>query len=130
MFEVEIKVFFPCARQGQQSLTSFCAKILIYATLSFCTISMHIMLGTYVPKLWGRGWVEHTQMHLTLKKDTQISIILAILEEFLVNAKFLKTKIPTVDMKVLVYSNFSQKNLEKNEISKLHEEWKISPFQV
>jgi hypothetical protein len=30
-------------------------------------------------------------------------------------------------MKVLVYSNFGQKNLEKNEISKLHEEWKISP---
>ena len=29
----------------------------------------------------------------------------------------------------LVYSNFSQK-LEKNEISKLHEEWKISPSQL
>jgi hypothetical protein len=35
-----------------------------------------------------------------------------------------------VDMKVLVYSNFSQFFLEKIEISKLHEEWKISPFQV
>jgi hypothetical protein len=34
-----------------------------------------------------------------------------------------------VDMKVLVYSNFSKK-LEKNEISKFYEEWKISPFQV
>jgi hypothetical protein len=29
-------------------------------------------------------------------------------------------------MKVLVYSNFSKKNWKKNEISKLHEEWKIS----
>jgi hypothetical protein len=35
-----------------------------------------------------------------------------------------------VDMKVLVYSNFSKKILEKNEISELHEEWKILPFQV
>jgi hypothetical protein len=35
-----------------------------------------------------------------------------------------------VDMKVLVYSNFSIKSLEKNEISKLHVEWKIPPFQV
>jgi hypothetical protein len=32
-------------------------------------------------------------------------------------------------MKVLVYSNFSKK-LEKNEISKLYEEWKISHSQV
>jgi hypothetical protein len=30
-------------------------------------------------------------------------------------------------MKVLVYLNLSQIFLEKNEISKLHEEWKISP---
>jgi hypothetical protein len=35
-----------------------------------------------------------------------------------------------VDMKVLVFSNFSKKQFEKIEISKLHEEWKISPFQV
>jgi hypothetical protein len=35
-----------------------------------------------------------------------------------------------VDLKVLVYSNFRGKNLDKNEISKLHEEWKISPSQV
>jgi hypothetical protein len=31
-----------------------------------------------------------------------------------------------MDMKVLVYSKFSKNILEKNEISKLHEEWKIS----
>jgi hypothetical protein len=35
-----------------------------------------------------------------------------------------------VDMKVLVYSNFSQFFILKNEISKLHEEWKISPSQM
>jgi hypothetical protein len=35
-----------------------------------------------------------------------------------------------VDMKVLVYSNFSKKNWEKNEISKLHGNWKISPSEV
>jgi hypothetical protein len=33
-------------------------------------------------------------------------------------------------MKVLVYSNFSQKKLEKNEISKLYEKLKISPSQL
>jgi hypothetical protein len=33
-------------------------------------------------------------------------------------------------MKVQVSSNFSKKNLKKNEISKLHEEWKIEYFQV
>jgi hypothetical protein len=31
-------------------------------------------------------------------------------------------------MKGMVYANFSKK-LEKNEISKLHKEWKISFFQ-
>jgi hypothetical protein len=71
-FEVEKKAFFPCAQQGQQSLTAFGAKFLNYATLSFCTISMHIMLGTCVPNLRGRGCMEHTQMHLALKKDTKI----------------------------------------------------------
>jgi hypothetical protein len=46
-----------------------------------------------------------------------------------VNSLFHETKIPTVDMKVQVYSNFSI-FLENNEISKLHEEWKISTSQV
>jgi hypothetical protein len=32
---------------------------------------MHIILGTFVPKLRGRGWVEHTQMHLALKNGTK-----------------------------------------------------------
>jgi hypothetical protein len=53
-FEVERKVFFACARQGQQTLTARGAKFLNYATLSFCTILMHIMLGTCVPNLRGR----------------------------------------------------------------------------
>jgi hypothetical protein len=32
---------------------------------------MHIILGTYVPNLKGRGSMEHTQMHLALKKGTK-----------------------------------------------------------
>jgi hypothetical protein len=49
-------------------------------------------------------------MHLALKRVQIFSIILAILEEFLMNSLFHETKIPTVDMKVQVYSKFSQKN--------------------
>jgi hypothetical protein len=45
-FEVERNVFFACARQGQQTLTARGAIFLNYATLSFCTILMHIMLRT------------------------------------------------------------------------------------
>jgi hypothetical protein len=65
-----------------------------------------------------------------LKKGTKISITLAILVEFLVISLFHETEIPTVDRKVQVTSNFRKKLLKKNEISKLHEEWKIQPFQV
>jgi hypothetical protein len=53
-FEVERKVFFPFARKGQQSLTNIRGQFLNYAILGFCTISMHIMLGTYVANLIGR----------------------------------------------------------------------------
>jgi hypothetical protein len=53
-FEVERKVLFACAQQGQQTLTARGAKILYYKTLSFCTIVMHIMLGTCMPNLSGR----------------------------------------------------------------------------
>jgi hypothetical protein len=52
-YEVERKVLLPCARQGQQTLTAFGAKILNYAILRFCTIVVHIMLGTCVPNLRG-----------------------------------------------------------------------------
>jgi hypothetical protein len=52
-FEVERKVFFACAQQGQQTLTTRGTKILNYATLSFFTIVMHIMSGTCVPNLRG-----------------------------------------------------------------------------
>jgi hypothetical protein len=52
--EVERKALLPCAQQGQQTLTAFGAKFLNYATLSFCIIVMHIMLGTCVPNLRGR----------------------------------------------------------------------------
>jgi hypothetical protein len=54
MFEVERKGFFDCARQEQQTLTAHGAKFLNYATLSFCTIVMHTMLGTCMPNLRGR----------------------------------------------------------------------------
>jgi hypothetical protein len=53
-FEVERKVFFACALQGQQTLTARGANFLNYGTLCFCTIVMHIMLGTCVPNLRGR----------------------------------------------------------------------------
>jgi hypothetical protein len=54
MFEVERKVFFHCAQQGQQTLTARGAKNFKYATLRFFTIIMHIMLGTCMPNLKGR----------------------------------------------------------------------------
>jgi hypothetical protein len=50
--------------------------------------------------------------------------------EFLVISNFHETKVPTANMKVHVYSKFRKKKLEKIEISKLHEDWKISPTQV
>jgi hypothetical protein len=62
---------------GKESFFTLClaiafgANFLYYATLSFCIISMHIILGTCVPNLRDRGWVEHTQMHLVLKKGTK-----------------------------------------------------------
>jgi hypothetical protein len=54
MFEVERKVFFHCAQQGQQTLTARGAKFFNYAILGYGTIVMHIMLGTCVPNLRGR----------------------------------------------------------------------------
>jgi hypothetical protein len=45
--------------------------------------------------------------------------------ELFVIVLFHETKIQTMDMKVQVSSNFSKKNLEKNEISNFHEEWKL-----
>jgi hypothetical protein len=57
--------------------------------------------------------VEHTQIHPTLKKGTKISITLAILEEFLAISISNETKIPTVDMKVQVYSKFREYKIWK-----------------
>jgi hypothetical protein len=54
-FEVERKVFFYCPRQGQQTLTARGAKNFNYVIWGFWTIVMHIILGTYVPNLRGRG---------------------------------------------------------------------------
>jgi hypothetical protein len=55
MLEVERKAFSLCAQQGHQSLTAFGEFFLNYAILGFCTISTHIMLGSFVPNLRGRG---------------------------------------------------------------------------
>jgi hypothetical protein len=52
-FEVERNVFFHCAHPEQQTLTARGAKKFNYATLRFCTIVMHIMLGTRIPNLRG-----------------------------------------------------------------------------
>jgi hypothetical protein len=68
---VERIYLFSLCLAGQQSLTAFGAKFLNYAILRFCTISMHIMLGTYVPNLRGKRWVKHTQMNLALKNGTK-----------------------------------------------------------
>jgi hypothetical protein len=57
--------------------------------------------------------VEHTQMHHALKKVSKNSNTLAILLEFFVISLFHETKIPTVDMKVHMYSNFRRKNSKK-----------------
>jgi hypothetical protein len=107
------KSFFACARQGQQTLTARGAKFLNYATLSFCTIAMHIMLGTCVPNLRGRRWVEHTQMHPTLKKGTKHFHNTSKYCQFFFYFTFFETKIPTVDMKVHVYSKFRKNKIWK-----------------
>jgi hypothetical protein len=52
-------------------------------------------------------------MHPALKKGTKFSITLANLEGFLVISMFCETKIPTVDMKVQVYSKFRKIKFEK-----------------
>jgi Na+/H+ antiporter NhaA len=49
---------------------------------------------------------------------------------FLVIALFYETKISTVNMKVQMYSKFILKISNKIKISKLHEERKISHYQV
>jgi hypothetical protein len=54
MFEVERKVF-PLYPIGIVEFDRLWCKILNYAILRFCTISMHIMLNTYVPNLKDRG---------------------------------------------------------------------------
>jgi hypothetical protein len=105
------KSFFACAWQGQQTLTARGAKILNYAIWGFCTIVVHIMLGTYVPNLRGKWWVEHTQMHS--RRVQNISITLATLVEFFVISNFHETKISTADMKVQVYSKFSKRKFWK-----------------
>ena len=64
--------FFLSCMVGAAKFDHLRNKILNYANLNLSTISMHIMLGTCVPNLRSKGWMEHTQMHLGLKKGTKI----------------------------------------------------------
>jgi hypothetical protein len=48
-FEVERKVLFPYAWQGQQGLTTFEDTYLNHANFMLSTISMHIMLSNCIP---------------------------------------------------------------------------------
>jgi hypothetical protein len=57
--------------RDSRPLTARGENIFNYAILGFCTVVMHIKLGTCVPNLRGRGLVEHTQMHPALKKGTK-----------------------------------------------------------
>jgi hypothetical protein len=59
------------------------------------------------------------------RRVEKVSNTLAKLMEFLVISIFYETKIPTIDMKVHVYSKFRKNKLKKSEVSKCHEEWKI-----
>jgi hypothetical protein len=76
--------------------------------------------------LRGRGWVEHTQIHLALKKGTNffhyISNSCGIFSDF----TFHGTKIPIVDMKIHVYSNFSKKIWKWN----LQAPWGMEDFTL
>jgi hypothetical protein len=68
----EKKSFFPLCLVGTTDFDRLWgAKIFNYSILRFCTIVMHIILGTCVPNLRGRWWVEHTQIHPALKKGTK-----------------------------------------------------------
>jgi hypothetical protein len=53
-FEVEIKVFFPLCPIGKADFDRLFYKKINYVFLGFCTIVMHIMLGTCIPNLRNR----------------------------------------------------------------------------
>jgi hypothetical protein len=63
---VERKVFLPGARQGRV----WPPIVQFFWIMQLWVSAMHIMLDTCEPNLRGRGWVEHAQMHLALKKGT------------------------------------------------------------
>jgi hypothetical protein len=66
------------------------------------------MLGTCVPNLRGRGEWNILKCTLYWRRVQKKSIPLTILVEFLVISLFHETKIPMVDMKVQVSSNFNK----------------------
>jgi hypothetical protein len=53
--------------------------------------------------------VWHTQMYPAMKEDTKKSTTQASLEEFLVNSIFHKTKIRTINIKMVTFSIFVKK---------------------
>jgi hypothetical protein len=101
-----------------------------YANFKPSTISMHIMIGACVPNLRCRGRVEHTQMQLALKKGTKNfnygSNSWLIFSEF----TFLLDKNFNDWCKGPAVFQFYPFFFFLDEISKLHEEWYISPFLV
>jgi hypothetical protein len=112
-FEVERKVFFHCAWQGQQTLTARGAIFFNYTILGFYTIVMHIKLGTCVPSLEVDDEWNILKFTMHWRGVQKISITLAKLVEFLVISIFHETKIRMVDMKVQVYSKFSKNKIPK-----------------
>jgi hypothetical protein len=68
--------------------------------LEFCTISMHIMLGTLCQILEVDDEWNILKCTLHWRRVQNISITIAILMKFIVDSLFHETKIPMVDMKV------------------------------
>jgi hypothetical protein len=113
------KFFSTVPVRDSRPLTACGAKIFNYATLRFCTIIMHIMLGTSVPNLRGRSWVEHTQIHPALKRGTKhfhnTSKSCGIFSELILS------------WKVQVWTKFSKKQFWKKVESPLSMNfWRIS----
>jgi hypothetical protein len=104
------KSFFPLCPAGTADFDCPWCKFFELCNFELLHHFMHIMLGTCVPNLRGRWWLECT---LHWRRVQKISITLAILVEFFVIALFHQTKILIVDMKVQVYSKFRKNKIWK-----------------
>jgi hypothetical protein len=116
-FEVERQVFSHCPWQFDYLWRK------IFELRNFELL--HSMLGTCVPNLRGRRWVEQTQMHLALKKGTRkfhyTSNSCGILWWFHFFMKIKSQRRIWRSKCPLILG----KKMKKSEISKLHKEWKI-----